>query len=111
MHAPVDCPGPECWQTVLSAALPPDEQERYEQHLLSCESCRARLEGAGDGGEPLLLLARRLGHPTVLPRDPAVNPEVPAWLEQLIARLMALAGLLLVVRRRNAPAAPAAAPA
>src|SRR4051794_2333092 len=65
----VDCPGQEYWEGLLAATLPAEQQTRCERHLECCAACQDRLDRAGRG-DALLRLARRLGAPTVAPRDP-----------------------------------------
>ena len=76
MSAPADCPGTECWQALLSGALPPDQREQCERHLEACPACQERLDWAVEGGDALLRLARAVGDPTTAPADPAISKVV-----------------------------------
>jgi serine/threonine protein kinase len=73
MSASADCAVLDRWETLLDAALPEDQRERYERHLESCGTCQARLDQAETGGGALVALARQLGDPTLAPTDAALS--------------------------------------
>jgi serine/threonine protein kinase len=81
MLASPDCPGIETWQTVLRAALAPDERKRWEGHLEACPACREQLDRMTGGPDDLVRLARQVGDPTAAPRDTALGQVV----KQLLA--------------------------
>ena len=56
MSAPLDCPELECWQALFEDAVPPDQQDHYEQHLEDCFACQERLRRADGHGDGLLTL-------------------------------------------------------
>jgi serine/threonine-protein kinase len=72
VSAPLDCPQVERWEALLESGLPPEERERYEQHLERCPACQERLDRAEDAGDPLSVLGRQVGDPTVVPADPTL---------------------------------------
>jgi WD40 repeat protein len=61
MTEPVSCPDPTCWEQLLSAALPPEEQSALGAHLESCASCQQTLERLTAGSETWAGVARHLG--------------------------------------------------
>jgi serine/threonine-protein kinase len=69
MSAPLDCPEIECWQELFDEALPPDQEDRLEQHLESCAACQERLHRAAGGAEALQKVGRQFGDPTATPPD------------------------------------------
>ena len=73
MPAPLDCPGIESWRALFNGSLLPDERERAERHLESCEVCQGRLDRAEECGDPLLQLGREVGDPTLAPADPTLT--------------------------------------
>jgi serine/threonine-protein kinase len=73
LSAPRDCPGIECWQALLDAALPPDERQRCERHLEACPACQECVHRADACDGELRLLARQIGDPTAAPRDPDLD--------------------------------------
>jgi serine/threonine protein kinase len=72
MSAPLDCPRLDCWQALLATGLPAEERERYEQHLESCLACQERLDRAEEDRDPLSVLGRQVGDPTIAPADPTL---------------------------------------
>src|SRR5262249_49237319 len=71
MSALLECPEMESWQSLLSTTLLPADADRYERHLMSCATCRGRLDRE-EGWDPLLRLARQVGDPTTAPHDPTL---------------------------------------
>jgi serine/threonine protein kinase len=69
MSAPLECPEVGSLETLESAALAPDQVERWERHLSACPACRERLDRV-QGEDTLLRLARRVGDPTAAALDP-----------------------------------------
>jgi Protein kinase domain len=72
MASPLDCPGMDSWQALFADAVSPDLRESYERHLESCADCQERLHRAGEGGEAVRRLGRRVGDPTLAPADPTL---------------------------------------
>jgi len=73
MHAPLDCPGIECWQALFDNAVPPDHRERFEHHLESCPACQERLDRTEEDRDTLLTLIRQVGDPTLAAADPMLH--------------------------------------
>jgi WD40 repeat protein len=70
---PLECPAPACWQALFDRAVPPAQEELYEQHLESCPTCQERLDRAEEYQDELRRLGQQLGDPTTLPADPTLS--------------------------------------
>src|SRR5205809_718722 len=73
MSALLDCPRIESWQALFADELPADQRESYERHLESCRACQERLDRAAAGEDPLVILGRQVGDPTLTPADPTLE--------------------------------------
>src|SRR5207237_3625161 len=63
-------------------SLPPEQQERLEQHLESCVVCQERLDRAERCADGLRKLARQIGDPTTANVDPTLR-EMLARLQEV----------------------------
>jgi WD40 repeat protein len=61
MTEPVSCPGPDRWEELLTAELPPEEQSALNTHLETCANCQQTLERLAAGSETWSGAARHLG--------------------------------------------------
>ncbi|HKI36395.1 MAG TPA: serine/threonine-protein kinase [Gemmataceae bacterium] len=73
MSAPLSCPEIECWQALFDDGVPPEQRERYEQHLESCTACQEQLHHVEDHRDTLLTLVRQVGDPNAAPPDPNLD--------------------------------------
>jgi hypothetical protein len=69
----LECPEIDRWQVLLDSDPPPDQLERFEQHLEQCPACRVRLDLGSEHEEQLRRWARRVGDPTAGPADPTLS--------------------------------------
>src|SRR5262245_20240807 len=81
---PFECPPADAWLTFLDSSVPPDERQRFEQHLESCACCQSRLDEAEPVEPSLRTLGQTIGDPTLVSTDPALT--------QIVARLCDLKG-------------------
>src|SRR5205814_1294892 len=52
--------------------VPPEQRQRYEEHLETCAACQERLDRAQECGDALVGLVRQVGDPARATPDPAL---------------------------------------